>query len=116
MNITLDACIQITSNCPQFDHLYNDVDQEIMCIVEEAFVHWDDQALSRTFERESWPQSLSKKQTSCLRIRTASKDARKVIHEARLLDESGSSSEEETEDSPGAPSAASDGDDEAEAR
>jgi hypothetical protein len=50
--------MQIASNCPQFEHLYNDVDQEIMCIV-EAFVHWKnfDQALSRTFERESWPQS-----------------------------------------------------------
>lgn len=33
--------MQIASNCPQLDHLYNDADQEIICIVEEAFLHWE---------------------------------------------------------------------------
>jgi hypothetical protein len=98
--ITLDACMQIASNCPRFDNLDASRDPEIMSIVEEAFQHWQ-LSLQRYPARSNGRQgrkAKNKSQPLADVFEQQAKAARKASGGDLLLEDSDSSEDENASD------------------
>jgi len=104
MNImTLDACMQIASNCPSFHHDDVSHDSEIMSIVHDAFEHWQ-LLLQRYPGRSNGKQGRKKKMQSrplADVFEEQAKAGRKASGGTKLLDESDTDSDSNNDDDEG---------------
>ena len=88
--ITLDACMQIASNCPAFHYLSTSHDAEIMSIIEASYSHWA-LSIQRFPARSNGKQGRKKKDKGIPLadlFEQEAKEARRTRGEDRLLEDS----------------------------